>query len=78
MMSRHTTTDQTTTIRWVAKPIGEDRENGPHLADLRAFMSRCAGLPDDTFVHIINGPMNAAGHRDVTFQVTVRESPDRP
>ena len=69
-MARSETTKTTTTVKYVGKPRGRARENGPHLADLRAFVAECEGLPDDLKVRISNGHMGESGRYDVTIEAT--------
>ena len=64
----------TTTVRHLAKPYGYAQENGPHLADLRAFVTACEGLPDDLRVRIEHGGMGESGRYNVTISVTLRET----
>jgi hypothetical protein len=70
--SRSTSTTETTSVRYIAKPRGRNRENGPHLADLRAFVAACGDLPDDLLVRIEKGHLDEGGRHDVTFSVTHR------
>lgn len=55
-----------------AKPLGPDRENGPHLGDLRDFVAACAGLPDHLKVRINDGHLSESGRCTVQFLVTQR------
>jgi hypothetical protein len=59
-------------VTYTAKPLGSDRENGPHLGDLREFVAACDGLPDDLKVRIDEGHLNEGGRRDVQFLVVHR------
>ena len=70
--TRTTSTVETTTVRYFAKPLGQARENGPHLSDLRAFVEACEGLPDDTKVTITKGHMGESGRYDVEFVASHR------
>jgi hypothetical protein len=70
--SRTVSTVTTETVRHLAKPYGRNRENGPHLADLRAFVAACEGLPDDVLVRIENGYLDEGGRRNVTFTANYR------
>lgn len=65
------TTVTTKRARHHAKP---DRtgENGPHLADLRAFVALCVDLPDEVLVHITDGHLDEGGRRTVTFEAVHR------
>lgn len=72
-MSRTTTTTKTTTVRYLAKPLGRAAENGPHLVDLREFVALCDGLPDELRVSIQNGHLDEGGRHNVTFSVTHQE-----
>lgn len=80
MAERSTSHTTTTTVRHIAKPLGRERGNPPHLGDLRAFVEMCEGLPDELGVFIKNGPLNEAGRYDTTFTVRynhpVPEEPD--
>ena len=67
--SRITTTMTTTQVRHLAKPMGIERENGPHLGDLREFVDACDGLPEDTLVRINEGYMDESGRYDVTISL---------
>ena len=71
---RLVSTVTTTTVRYVAKPYGRKRQNPPCLADLRAFVSSCEGLPDDLTVRIDNGHLDEGGRRNITFEV-VQKTP---
>lgn len=73
--SRTTTTTTKTRVVLVARPMGRNRENGPHLLDLRDFVEACHGLPDDARVRIGEGQLSEGGDRDVTFAVEVTEKP---
>jgi hypothetical protein len=77
-MSRTTSTVRTTTVRVVAKPMGEGRENPPHLADLRRFVDECDGLPDDTVVNIVDGHLNESGRHDTILTAVIREPIEAP
>lgn len=76
MASRTTATITTTTVRHIAKPLGESQENGPHLLDLREFVAACEGLPGNAFVRVTPGTLGESGRRDVTLEVTVKEAQD--
>lgn len=65
---------RTTVVTHVAEPMGRERNNGPHLADLRAFVAACDGLPDDTRVHFEDGHLNEGGRRNVTIRASIRAS----
>ena len=69
---RSTNSTTTTTVRYFAKPMGAERENGPHLSDLRAFVAECDGLPDDVSVRINNGNLSESGRRDVELSVAYK------
>jgi hypothetical protein len=71
-VSRSTHTETSTVVIHVAKPLGKERKNGPHLSDLRKFVEDCEGLPDDLLVHITNGYMSEGGRYDVTLKTTWR------
>lgn len=77
---RSTVTTTHTHVRHIAVPLGRDRKNPPHLADLRAFVAACEGLPDEVYVHIDEGHLDSAGRRDVEFRVRyehpAEEAPD--
>lgn len=64
---KKTTTTRTVTVSVVAKPLGVERENGPHLGDIREFVAECDGLPDDVFVSVDEGTLNESGRRLVTI-----------
>jgi len=69
-MSSRTTTETTVTrVHHVAKPAFETHENGPHLDDLREFVTACEGLPDEVLVRIDLPRLDEGGRRDVTFEV---------
>ena len=68
-MTRKTTTTTETIVRHFAEPMGRERENGPHLADLRAFVAECDGLPDDLLVRITNGGLDEGGRMRVTISI---------
>lgn len=72
-MARHTSTVRTTTVGVIAKPMGKARENGPHLADLRAFVAECEGLPDSLLVRITDGHLDESGRRNVMIETVLRE-----
>lgn len=63
----------TTTVRYWAKPYGRAQENGPHLADLRAFVAACDGLDDGLLVRISNGHMSEGGRYNVEIEVVDRQ-----
>jgi len=67
---RRTSTTTVTNVRVLAEPLGEARENGPHLQDLRNFVEACEGLPGETLVRITEGPLNGAGRHVVEFGLT--------
>lgn len=67
-MSRTEGTTKTTRVRHIAKPLGDARENGPHLSDLRRFVAECVGLPDEVLVRISAGHLSESGRRDVTLE----------
>lgn len=73
---RTTVTVETTTVRHVATPQGKDRENGPHLGDLRAFVAACGGLDDGLVVRIDTGSLDEGGRHNVTFTVVRRVNKD--
>ena len=62
-------------VTHVAKPYGSNRENPPHLWDLRRFVEACDGLPDTLVVDVKVGRTEArdSGRRDVTLSVTMKE-----
>lgn len=66
-MGSREVTKRIRTVSYVARPMGRERENGPHLGDLRAFVAECDGLPDDLLVRIDPGHVHEGGRRDVTF-----------
>lgn len=68
-MTRKTTTITETIVRHFAEPMGRERKNGPHLADLRAFVAECEGLPGDLLVRITNGHLDEGGRMRVTIAV---------
>ena len=71
MNTQRTTTETTVTrVSHVAKPAFKTRENGPHLSDLREFVTACEGLPDEVLVYIRTGHMDEGGRCDVTFEVS--------
>jgi hypothetical protein len=63
----HTSTE--VSVTHIAAPLGRERENGPHLTDLRQFVDECEGLPGDLRVSISNGHMGESGRYDVTLKV---------
>jgi hypothetical protein len=67
---RNTTTVTKTEVWYVAKPFGRNRENPPSLADLRAFVAKAEGLPDDVMVRIESGQLDEGGRRFVTLSCT--------
>lgn len=69
---KRVSTVETTEVRYVARPMGRERESGPHLADLRAFLAECEGLPDDALVRIEPGQLDESARRNVTLSVTIR------
>lgn len=69
---RRTTTTTETVVRHTARPMGEAQENGPHLGDLREFVARCEGLPDDVLVHVESGQLSEGGRRVVTLSLRYR------
>lgn len=70
---RYSETVRTTVVEHVAKPTGRSRENGPHLSDLRTFVEKAAGLPDDLLVRISDGHVDGTGRHDVTITVRLTE-----
>jgi hypothetical protein len=69
MTDRKSWTVNHTEVRHIAKPLGSARENGPHLGDLREFVEKCEGLPNDLIVRIDTGHSNESGRRDVVISV---------
>lgn len=72
MATRTTTTSTVTTVQHIAKPSGRNRQTGPHLADLRAFVEKCDGLPNEVLVHIDHGHVGEDGRCDVKLTATYR------
>lgn len=69
---------QETRVQHVAHPRGGTRENPPHLADLREFVTACEGLPDDLRVDIYTGALDDGGRNNVTFSVLQRVIMEAP
>jgi hypothetical protein len=69
-MSKTEYTQTTTAVRYTAEPMGRNRENPPHLGDLRKFVEECEGLPDSVSVRINKGHMGESGRYDVTIEAT--------
>lgn len=67
------TTTRTTYVQHTAVPMGRERENGPHLRDLREFVAACEGLDDDVLVRINEGHLDEGGRRTVSLVVSVVE-----
>lgn len=76
MTTRTTNTTTTTHVKRLAEPIGQARENGPHLVDLRAFVAACEGIPDETLVRIHNGHLGESGRMTVTIELHHRVTGD--
>lgn len=75
---RTVSTVTTTTVRYLSKPFGRDRQNPPSLGDLRTFVSECEGLPDDLAVRIDKGHLDEGGRSTVTFEVVQRTPHTEP
>lgn len=72
MATRSTTATTTTYVKHVARPLGQRRENGPHLGDLREFVEAATGLPDEVRVRIDSEDLSESGRRNVTFEILFR------
>lgn len=76
-MTTRITSSKTVTRVWhTAEPVGRERENGPHLGDLRAFVKACEGLPDDARVWVEKGHMSDSGRYDVNISLQYQHPKD--
>ena len=73
-MSRTSRSETVTVVEVRCEPLGRARENGPHLADLRRFVSECDGLPDEARVSVDMGTLSESGRRTVRISLRHTEA----